>query len=226
MVRRLESFSDIVIGFSLAQTAVNLVLPQRAADFVDKPVGIAAFLITFAVVVRFWLTHSAIFRNFFVPNAVMVFLNFVALALIVLQVYALQLMTHFIGSSNAQVDAAVAARIYSGIFALTFGALALLFALGTYYRWAQLDERLRNRGIARSIQIACVALGAGLGTALASNHLAAVTVRVAQHENVRVLGVPNEIVLGFFGGMIVGWIVSAIAIRIRTRTAVPERAET
>ena len=120
---RIESFSDIVIGFSLAQTALNLFIPPHPADFITRPIGIIGFTFTFAVIATFWWTHSAIFRHFFVINRMMVFFNFVALALIVLQVFALQMWLHFGASTTDDVEAA---RIYFGIFALTQVTLALL----------------------------------------------------------------------------------------------------
>ena len=57
----LESFSDIVIAFGLAEIAFNLVIPAHAAMFVTHPIGIVAFVMTFAVVASFRLTHNAIY---------------------------------------------------------------------------------------------------------------------------------------------------------------------
>jgi hypothetical protein len=151
ITRRLESFSDIVIGFSLAQTALNLVMPQHAITFITQPLGIAAFVVTFFVVSQFWWRHSTIFRDYFTPNKPMIALNFIALAAIVLQVYALQLVLHFIQPGMSETDGGVAARIYAGIFAITFGALALLSGLGTFYNWERLDGALRASGVARTI---------------------------------------------------------------------------
>ena len=219
ITRRLESFSDIVIGFSLAQTALNFAMPQHAITFITQPLGIGAFVCTFIVVAQFWWLHSTIFRNYFAPNRPMIALNFVALAAVVLQVYSLQLVLHFSQPHMSATDGGVAARIYAGIFAITFGALALLSGLGTFYNWARLDGALRSSGIARTIKLGCTVIGTAVGTVYASNHLASLTVRVAQHENVRMLALPDQIIVGLVLGFIIGSIIAAVVGR-RMRTAV------
>ncbi len=88
---RLEAFSDIVIGFSLAEIGLSLVLPAHAIDFIAQPTAIFAFVVTFIVVVRFWWVHDMIFEHHFVPNRAMTACNFVALASLILQVFCLQL---------------------------------------------------------------------------------------------------------------------------------------
>jgi hypothetical protein len=223
ITRRIESFSDIVIGFSLAQTALNFVMPQHAIAFITQPLGIGAFIVTFTVVAQFWWRHSTIFRDYFTPNKPMVALNFIALAAVVLQVYALQLVLHFIQPGMSETDGGVAARIYAGIFAITFGALALLSGLGTFYNWERLDGALRASGVARTIKLACTVIGAAVGTAYASNHVASLTVRVEQHENVRMMALPDQIIVGLVLGIVIGNIIAA-AVGRRMRTAAQARA--
>jgi hypothetical protein len=46
---RLEVFSDIVIGLSLTQVGLTLVIPAHAIEFVTRPAGIFAFIVTFVV---------------------------------------------------------------------------------------------------------------------------------------------------------------------------------
>jgi hypothetical protein len=220
ITRQLESFSDIVIGFSLAQTALNFVMPQHAITFITQPLGIGAFLVTFVVVAQFWSVHSTIFRNYFTPNKPMVALNFIALAAVVLQVYSLQLVLHFIQPGMSATDGGVAARIYAGIFAITFGALALLSGLGTFYKWERLDDALRASGVARTIKLGCTVIGAAVGTVYASNHLASLTVRVEQHENVRMLALPDQIIVGLALGFVIGSILAAVVVR-KMRPAIP-----
>jgi hypothetical protein len=215
VVRRLESFSDIVIAFGLAEIAFNLVIPPHAALFVTHPFGIVAYVITFAVVASFWSTHNRIFRDFFGPNKIMTFLNFVALAAVGLQVFALQLWLHFRTNPG---DTADAGRIYFGIFSITFGTLGVLWALGTFYRWAQLTPELRRLGVKRSIQIGFVVLGAAIGVGSATSSLGSVRFTVASAGNVdQVAAAPTQIFLGLLAGLIVGRVVALLVSRAMER---------
>lgn len=220
VLSRIESFSDIVIGFSLAQTALNLFIPPHPADFITRPVGILGFGFTFAVIATFWWTHSAIFRHYFVINSVMVFFNFVALALIVLQVFALQMWLHF---GQNQADDIEASRIYFGIFAATQAMLALLSGLGLRYRWNELRAVLRQAGIRRTIQVGFRAAGILIGV-LAPSVAGTLAVSAGTpwsgSGTSRVIAVPLQILLGLVLGAVVGRIVARAAIG-RLRAASP-----
>jgi uncharacterized membrane protein len=216
-VHRLESFSDIVIAFALAETAWNLLIPPHAVDFISHPVGIAAFVITFWVVASFWLTHNAIFRNFFAPNKIMIFLNFVALAGVVLLVFSLQLWLHFRDSPNDTIEAA---RIYFGIYAGTFGTIALLSATGTFYRWAELTPELRRTGVARSIRVGSMALGAAIAVGSAGT-FGKITFAVGDFghttTNDKLVTMPGQIILGLIAGFIIGRVLALIVTRVMAR---------
>ena len=217
---RIESFSDIVIGFSLAQTALNLFIPPHPADFITRPIGIIGFTFTFAVIATFWWTHSAIFRHFFVINRMMVFFNFVALALIVLQVFALQMWLHFGASTTDDVKAA---RIYFGIFALTQVTLALLSGMGMRYRWNELRPSLQQAGMRRTIQVAFRAVGILIGV-LAPSLAGTLTISAGAQwvagGPARVIAVPLQIFFGLIAGLIVGRIVARMVVaRMRASSA-------
>jgi Endosomal/lysosomal potassium channel TMEM175 len=218
IVRRLESFSDIVIAFGLAEIAFNLVIPPHAALFVTHPIGIVAFIVTFGVVAAFWSTHTVIFRNYFVANKIMIFLNFVALAAIVLQVFALQLWLHFRDNVTDNIDAG---RIYFGIFSITFGTLSVLWAAGTFYRWPELTPALRRAGIKRSIQIACTVIGTAIGVGLGSSALGNVSFKVGVDGNVdQIASAPAQIFLGYFAGLAIGRVIGFFVTRAPARKAV------
>jgi uncharacterized membrane protein len=220
IVHRLESFSDIVIAFGLAETAANLIIPDHAVDFVSHPVGIVAFIITFWVVASFWTTHNAIFRNFFAPNKVMIFLNFVALAGVVLLVFSLQLWLHFRNQPNDTIEAA---RIYFGIYSGTFGTIALLSATGTFYRWAELTPELRRAGVARSIRIGCMALFAAIGVASAHTAAGRIMFAVGDFGNPantdKIVTMPGQVFLGLLAGFIIGRVLALIVTRVMARKA-------
>ena len=163
VVARLESFSDIVIGFSLAQTAFNLVVTGTVESFFAHPIGILAYLVTFFFVARMWWTHSQIMHRFFEPNRLMITLNFVALAALGLMVFGLQLWLHRGNDLDGQL---IALRFYFLMFSLTLGTMATMRAIGVRYRWSHLSPAERRAGAGQSIATiaTCVAIMVGIFT--------------------------------------------------------------
>jgi uncharacterized membrane protein len=161
VIARLESFSDIVIGFSLAQTAINLVVTSSVEYFFSHPIGIVAYLITFFLVARMWWTHSQIMHRFFEPNPLMIGLNFVALAALGLMVFGLQLWLHRGGDIAGQI---LAVKFYFLCFSLTIGTLAGMRTLGLHLRWSHLDPKQRRSAMGRSAAtfVMCFALVVGV----------------------------------------------------------------
>jgi uncharacterized membrane protein len=203
ITRRLESFSDIVIGFCLAQMAINVVIPAHAIDFITHPVAIGAFLLTFVVVARFWWIHAEIMRNYFVPIPLMVLINFAALAAVVLQIFSLQLFVHFAAND---VDGITAVRIYVGVFAITYMTLTALVALGMRARWPELSVALRRNGVRKLIGYGTIAVSlaiwSGHGWSLADSF--SVTIG---NERFRFLGVEGQLLL--LAAILLGQVVAA-----------------
>lgn len=83
-VRRLEAFSDIVIGFSLAQLGASLQFTK--AMTLDMR-GVLAFVASFAIVCSLWYFHHRLFASYFVPKTLPIVLNFIWLAVVVLLVF-------------------------------------------------------------------------------------------------------------------------------------------
>lgn len=160
IVARLEAFSDIVIGFSLAQAAINLVVTGSVESFFAHPLGIAAYLATFALVARMWWVHSKIMHRFFEPNRIMIALNFAALASLGLMIFALQLWMHRGNDVDGQM---LALRFYFLCFGATVGLMAVMRALGVRYRWEHLQVAERRHAMRLSMLalISCVAMVAG-----------------------------------------------------------------
>ena len=209
IVRRLEAFSDVVIGFSLAQLGLSLVLPSHAIDFVVRPIGLVAFIITFIVVVRFWWTHFRIFRDYFVPNRLMITLNFSALAALTVQVFSLQLYLHFVPLGEGMT----AARIYFGFFAASYGLLGVMFALGLRFRWLALSPRERRTGIRDVLGIFGATIGCTIGNVW-THGTANVVVEVAGIQEI-VAVAPTTLflgtLLGWLVGLALGWLVAGRA---------------
>jgi len=93
--RRLEAFSDIVFGFALAQCAVALEVPKNLGDVLAHADELIYFLVTFVLIVMFWVMHYRIFHYVFGARTLDVALNFLLLATIALLPYALRIYIRF-----------------------------------------------------------------------------------------------------------------------------------
>jgi uncharacterized membrane protein len=202
---RLEAFSDIVIGFSLAQLTLSLVIPQHALDFFARPLGLIAFLVTFLLVVRFWWLHFVIFEHFFEPSRLTITCNFVALASLILQIFSLQLYVRFVPLS----EGIVASRIYFGFFALSYGMLCVMLAIGLHQRWPTLSSGRRRAGVQAGIRIAGTVAGCALGDVLSIQAVTPICVLRANGEIVATF--PWAILLFTVAGTIVGFVAGRLA---------------
>ncbi len=220
---RLENFSDIVIGFSLAEIGLNLVIPAHAAEFVTHPAGIFAFIVTFAVVVRFWWVNNAIFERYFVPNRVMTTCNFVALAALILQVFSLQLYLHFVPLN----EGIVASRIYFAFFGMSYGMQGVVLAAGLLYRRGVLSHGNLRAGLRELLLRAGLVAGCFIGNARASNDISRVEVQAGKGREFLVANFPTSIVVDAFFGVVLGlaiwWIfVGILARRRRSRAGMDD----
>lgn len=124
-VQRLEAFSDIVIGFSLAQLGASTVL-NKAMSLDAK--GLLTFLASFAIVCSLWYFHHRLFQNFFVPKALPIVLNFVWLAVVVLLVFV------SVHSSEDGFNNRNLTLLYFELYALAYGILVAQTILGILER--------------------------------------------------------------------------------------------
>lgn len=120
-VHRLEAFSDIVIGFSLAQLGVSLTIPVNGAALIANPGWFFGFIFAFAVVCSMWFFHHQLFATCFVPKALPVVLNFVWLAVVVLLVFVTQV--------NVRVNDLIVVSMYFGIYALAYAILGVQYVI-------------------------------------------------------------------------------------------------
>lgn len=162
LTHRLEAFSDIVIGFSLAQMSVNLAIPRHPSDVYTHTVALAAFAWTFVVIAAFWWSHHRLFNAYFVPTRATVILNFVALAALVWLVYTLQVFVRFADTP----EHATAAIPYVLTYSVMYLLLGVLFVLCVRIRWLDLDVVQRRRGINATGRILAVGVGPLVGLAV------------------------------------------------------------
>ena len=143
LIHRLESFSDLVMGFSLALLSLSLALPVHIAQLWQNPLWLFAYIWTFAVIASIWYTHQRLFSYYFTVRPYTVFLNFALLFLIGLMVYFVQVFVHVAG----EPDRLWAFLIYFCVQGLSFLVMGTLYAQGVRARWQHLDADLRYTGV-------------------------------------------------------------------------------
>ena len=207
VTHRLEAFSDIIIGFSLAQLTLSLVIPAHALDFFAHPLGIIAFLVTFVLIVRFWWLHFVIIEHYFEPSRLTITCNFVSLASLILQIFSLQLYVHFVPLA----EGIVASRIYFAFFALSYGMLCVMLAVGLRQRWTALSIRRRQAGVRAGVRIIGTVAGCALGDVLSTHLVTAICVLKANGEIVATFpwAILVFTLLGTIAGFAAGRLVSA-----------------
>lgn len=125
----MEAFSDIVIGFSLAQVTISL----SPETFFNGSKYFLTFLVTYSAVAVIWWTHNRLFAKYFVPDAFGIVLNFVALGATILFVFSTQVVM----ASN---DSARGLPLYFGAYGSVYLILGILYLLGAHRRRALLSE--------------------------------------------------------------------------------------
>ncbi|HET7814627.1 MAG TPA: TMEM175 family protein [Candidatus Baltobacteraceae bacterium] len=121
-IHRLEAFSDIVIGFSLAQLGVSLLRRTDGGTVIDVA-GILAFLFAFGIICSLWFFHHRLFAALFKPKTLPMLLNFAWLAGVVMLVVVAQKVAE--NWSDARID-----EMYFGLYAFSYGILAVQAAIG------------------------------------------------------------------------------------------------
>ncbi|MGA7745715.1 MAG: TMEM175 family protein [Candidatus Aquilonibacter sp.] len=148
LTRRIESFSDLVIGFSLALLALTLSIPPHIVDLWTNPWWLIAYFWTFAIVASIWYSHQRLFTLFFWPETFSIVLNFVLLSMVGLLVYFVQVFVHY----HAALDQVWAFVAYFAVLGIAFIALGTLYLHGARRRWAALDGEDRYVGFRQALR--------------------------------------------------------------------------
>ena len=149
LVHRLESFSDLVIGFSLALLGLTLVVPNHVIELVRNPWWLVAYFWTFTLIASIWSTHQRLFSTYFTIRPYTILLNFVLLALLGLIVYFVQVFVHVEG----EPDKVWAFLIYFSVQSLAYMVMGGLYAHGVRARWEGLDGELRYQGVRQAVRL-------------------------------------------------------------------------
>jgi uncharacterized membrane protein len=160
LTRRIESFSDLVIGFSLALLALTLSIPPHIIDLLRNPWWLIAYFWTFAVIARIWYTHQRLFTRLFWPDPLSVVLNFVLLAMVGLLVYFVQVFVHY-RDDFERVWAFIA---YFAVLGVLLTIVGVLHWRGAHHRWKSLDAEDRyfavQQALRNGVAGVCVFIGA------------------------------------------------------------------
>jgi uncharacterized membrane protein len=143
LVRRIENFSDLVIGFSLALLALSLVIPPHIAALVADPWWLIAYFWTFSLIASLWYSHQRLFTHFFWPENLSLILNFAFLSTMGLLIFFVQVFVHY----TSDFDKVWAFLAYFSVQAIALLLLGSLYFHGTRKRWEQLDPDLRYTGV-------------------------------------------------------------------------------
>lgn len=142
LVGRLESFGDIVMGFSMSQLALQLEIPKRPEDVFAHPMNYFVFFAAFTLLAMFWLRFHRIMAIGFAPRRVDLVLLFGLLSFIALVPFALITYTRLLGPQGSYSRQSVA--LYLGDF---LGISLFSWALnvrGLRRAWSILDDAERR----------------------------------------------------------------------------------
>src|ERR1700760_1174920 len=111
---RLESFGDIVMGFSMSQLALQLEIPKRPEDVFGHPMNYFVFFAAFGLLAMFWLRFHRIMAIGFTPRRIDLVLLFGMLSFIALVPFALITYTRLLGPKGSFTQQSVS--LYLGVF--------------------------------------------------------------------------------------------------------------
>jgi uncharacterized membrane protein len=141
LVSRLESFGDIVVGFSLSQLALQLEIPKTPRDVFGHPLNYLIFFVAFGLLAVFWIRFHRIMAVGFAPRRIDLTLLFGFLAFVALMPYSLVTYMRLLGPGGSYSRESV--TLYLGVF---FGVATLSWILsmrGLRRAWPVLDETER-----------------------------------------------------------------------------------
>lgn len=162
-ISRVESFGDIVFGFSLFNLAVNLHPPTTSSAFLAETPEFILFLVTFGILCSFWWMHHRLFKDYFKPDTIGLILNFAFLAGVALFSFPLQLYLRFGFRDPLTVAAYCAANF------VLFGLVSTMVWKGLRQLGPSLTEERRRYG--RGMGIRTGILSALMLTSICLYHL-------------------------------------------------------
>jgi hypothetical protein len=143
-VSRIDSFSDVVFGFSLTLIVVSQSVPHTFDELQAVLLGFVPFAICFLLFINIWLAHYRFFRRYGVHDLPTMWINFALLFTVLLYVYPLKfLFTFVVGKTPPGVfTGPYQERDLMIVYGAGFAAIQFCFAALYGNAWRQ---RLRLR---------------------------------------------------------------------------------
>jgi uncharacterized membrane protein len=151
-LHRIEAFSDIVIGFCIAEMGINLIVPQHASDTRAIVTAVTGFAVSFVLISFVWWFHHRIFSTYFVLTRITLILNFTLLGSLVLMVYFQQIALHFIAMDKNPTNVV---RMWMAGYGAVYGLLGAMLWIGLRKRWNALTLADLRWGVSRA-SVLCV----------------------------------------------------------------------
>jgi uncharacterized membrane protein len=147
-IHRIEAFSDIVIGFCLAEIGLGLSIPSKGATLANLGDNVFVFVASFSLVVMLWWNHHRLFKTYLVLTRAVLVMNFALLGGVVLMLYFLQIGARDITVQGGGPHFFLRLTLLS--FAAVYALLAGMFAIGVRARWSALSPDDFAWGIERT----------------------------------------------------------------------------
>jgi uncharacterized membrane protein len=154
-IQRIEAFSDIVIGFCLAEIGLSLSIPSTGATLANLSGNVLVFVASFSMIVMLWWNHHRLFKTYLVLSRATLVMNFALLGAPLLMLYFLQIGTRDIAVQGGGPHLFFRLTLLS--FAAVYALLAGMFAIGVRARWSALSSRDFAWGIERTAHMFSVA---------------------------------------------------------------------
>ncbi|MEA2690298.1 MAG: Endosomal/lysosomal potassium channel [Candidatus Eremiobacteraeota bacterium] len=140
LVGRLESFGDIVLGFSMSQLALQLEIPKTPREVFGHPLNYFIFFAAFGLLGIFWLRFHRIMAIGFAPRPVDIGLLFAFLAFVAMVPYSLVTYMRLLGPAGYSRES-VSLYLVDFLGVATFSWV--LSIRGMRRAWGVLDETER-----------------------------------------------------------------------------------
>jgi len=174
-IHRLEAFSDIVIGFCMAELGFNLAIPRDVAGLTSSWASLNVFAFSFVLISLVWWWHHKLFMTYLYLNTATIVMNFVMLGSLVYSIYFQQTAIHF---AAAGVQSALPVRLWLACLAVTFAQIAGMYAISIWQRRRELDERAMRWGIGVAYETALSCVGLALVSALIPHQQTGVVITI------------------------------------------------
>ena len=173
---RIDAFVDAAFAFAVTLLIVSVGhVPSTVPDLIQAMRGVPAFLASFLLLARFWLSHRHWSRCYGLEDGPSVRLSLALVFVVLIYVYPLRMVANMtlamlsggaLAEQSIEIHTLADLRMLYLAFASGYGAVVIIFALLYRHALARADalqlttsERVRTRSmIERYLALACVAL--------------------------------------------------------------------